>query len=89
MCGWNTGRPPAWRWRPSWREYGLRLARVALPCPRGPTRWRPWRPTAAVEIERFLRQPEPMVLALGTGRALRAAVEAMTAMAAEQHRSCR
>ncbi|PZQ95975.1 MAG: DNA-binding transcriptional regulator [Cereibacter sphaeroides] len=43
-------------------------------------------PTAAAEIERFLRMPEPLVIALGTGRALRATVDAMASMEAEQHR---
>jgi DNA-binding transcriptional regulator LsrR (DeoR family) len=43
-------------------------------------------PTAAAEVERFLRMPEPLVIALGTGRALRATVDAMASMKAEQHR---
>lgn len=43
-------------------------------------------PTAAAEVERFLRMPEPLVIALGTGRALRATVDAMGTMAADHHR---
>lgn len=35
-------------------------------------------PSAAAEFERFLRMPAPMVLALGTGRALRGMVDAMS-----------
>lgn len=41
---------------------------------------------AAAELERFLRMPEPLVIALGTGRAMRGMVDALTPMEAEQHR---
>lgn len=41
---------------------------------------------AAAEMERFLRMPDPLVIALGTGRALRGMVDALTPMEAEQHR---
>ncbi|NPD14355.1 MarR family transcriptional regulator [Xinfangfangia sp. D13-10-4-6] len=41
---------------------------------------------AAAELERFLRQSEPLVIALGTGRAMRGMVDALTPMAAMQHR---
>lgn len=41
---------------------------------------------AAAELERFLRMPSPTVIALGTGRALRGMVDAMSPMEAEQHR---
>ena len=43
-------------------------------------------PAAAAELERFLRMPEPAVIALGTGRAMRGMVDAMAPMDAEQHR---
>jgi DNA-binding transcriptional regulator LsrR (DeoR family) len=43
-------------------------------------------PAAAAEVERFLRMPEPQVIALGTGRALRATVDAMAAIVADHHR---
>jgi DNA-binding transcriptional regulator LsrR (DeoR family) len=43
-------------------------------------------PAAAAEIERFLRMTEPLVIALGTGRALRATVDAIGSIAAEHHR---
>jgi DNA-binding transcriptional regulator LsrR (DeoR family) len=43
-------------------------------------------PAAAAELERFLRMPEPSVIALGTGRAMRGMVDAMTPMEADQHR---
>lgn len=43
-------------------------------------------PAAAAELERFLRMPGPLTVALGTGRAMRGMVDAMAPMDAEQHR---
>jgi DNA-binding transcriptional regulator LsrR (DeoR family) len=43
-------------------------------------------PAAAAELERFLRMPDPLVIGLGTGRAMRGMVDAMTEMDAPQHR---
>lgn len=43
-------------------------------------------PAAAAELERFLRKADPLVIALGTGRALRNMVDAMSPLAAERHR---
>ena len=43
-------------------------------------------PAAAAELERYLRQPDPLVIALGTGRAMRGMVDALVPMDAEQHR---
>ena len=43
-------------------------------------------PAAAAELERFLRMPDPSVIGLGTGRALRGMVDAMVPMEADQHR---
>lgn len=43
-------------------------------------------PAAAAELERFLRMTEPLVIALGTGRAMRGMVDALNPMEAEQHR---
>lgn len=41
---------------------------------------------AAGELERFLRMPDPLVIGLGTGRALRGLVEAIDPLEAPQHR---
>jgi DNA-binding transcriptional regulator LsrR (DeoR family) len=41
---------------------------------------------AAAELERFLRMSDPLVIALGTGRALRGMVDAMESVEAQQHR---
>ena len=43
-------------------------------------------PAAAAELERFLRMPDPLVIGLGTGRAMRGMVDAMVEMEATQHR---
>lgn len=43
-------------------------------------------PAAAAELERFLRMPEPLVIGLGTGRAMRGMVDALTEIEATQHR---
>lgn len=40
----------------------------------------------AVAMERYLKLPEPQILALGTGRSLRAAVEQLPMMECPQHR---
>jgi DNA-binding transcriptional regulator LsrR (DeoR family) len=41
---------------------------------------------AAAEMERWLKSVEPIILAVGTGRTLKAAVEHLPAMACPQHR---
>ncbi len=41
---------------------------------------------AAAELERVLRSEEPQIIALGTGRALKATVEQLSAMTCPQHR---
>jgi DNA-binding transcriptional regulator LsrR (DeoR family) len=68
------------------RRFGLRLARVAPSLPAGLDPLPSLAPTAAAEIERVLRSQKPLVIALGTGRTLRAAVDELTAMECEQHR---
>jgi DNA-binding transcriptional regulator LsrR (DeoR family) len=63
--------------------------RAGAACRRALARGRPGarhRPAAAAELERFLRMPEPLVIALGTGRALRGMVDAMDEIEAPQHR---
>jgi len=41
---------------------------------------------AAAQIERWLRQEQPIVMAIGTGRTLKAAIEQLTPMEARQHK---
>ena len=68
------------------RRFGLRLCRVAPSLGEDIDPLPSIAPTAAAEIERVLRTTEPLVIALGTGRTLRATVEEMTSMECEQHR---
>ncbi len=68
------------------QRFGLRLARVAPSLPVDMDPLPSLAPTAAAEIERVLRSQKPLVIALGTGRTLRAAVDELTAMECEQHR---
>lgn len=68
------------------RRFGLTRCRVAPSPGQGGDAIASIAPTAAAELERFLRMPEPLVIALGTGRALRGMVDAMEGLEAEQHR---
>ena len=68
------------------RRFGLRLCRVAPSLGADIDPLPSIAPTAAAEIERVLRSTDPMVIALGTGRTLRATVEELTSMECEQHR---
>ena len=67
-------------------RFGLSRARVAPGLGAGADAVRSIAPAAAAELERFLRMPDPLVIALGTGRALRGMVDAMTEIDAPQHR---
>ena len=67
-------------------RFGLIRARVAPGLGPGADPVRAIAPSAAQELERFLAMPDPLVIALGTGRALRGMVDAMTTMDAPQHR---
>ncbi|MCZ8335635.1 MAG: sugar-binding transcriptional regulator [Rhodobacteraceae bacterium] len=66
-------------------RFGLIRARVAPGLGPGADAVRAIAPSAAQELERFLAMPDPLVIALGTGRALRGMVDAMTTMDAPQH----
>ncbi len=67
-------------------RFGLDRVRVAPGLGAGADAVRAIAPAAAAELERFLRMPEPLVVALGTGRALRGMVDAMVEIDAPQHR---
>ncbi|MBU9696565.1 sugar-binding transcriptional regulator [Rhodobacteraceae bacterium HSP-20] len=67
-------------------RFGLTRARVAPGLGQGADAVRAIAPSAAQELERFLAMPDPLVIALGTGRALRGMVDAMTTLDAPQHR---
>lgn len=67
-------------------RFGLTRCRVAPGLGPGGDGVHAVAPAAAAELERFLRMPDPLVIALGTGRAMRGMVDAMIPMEAEQHR---
>ena len=68
------------------QRFGLSRARVSPGLGPGADPVRAIAPAAAAELERFLRIPEPLVIALGTGRAMRGMVDAMDEIDAPQHR---
>ena len=68
------------------RRFGLGQARVAPGLGAGADANRAIAGLAAQMLEGFLRRAEPLIVALGTGRALRAMVDQLTPMEADQHR---
>jgi len=68
------------------RTYGLKKCRVAPGPGQGSDPLRSLAPIAASEMERVLMADDPLVIALGTGRTLRATVEELPAMDCPQHR---
>jgi len=67
-------------------RFGLTRCRVAPSIGIGADPARAIAPTAAAELERYLRMPESKVIAFGTGRALRAMAEQFAPTDACQHR---
>lgn len=67
-------------------RFGLVRCRVAPGLGKGADVVRGLAPAAAAELERFLKMPAPLVIALGTGRAMRGMVDALEPMDADQHR---
>ncbi len=68
------------------RKYGLERVRVAPGIGSGQDAPRAIAPFAAPELERVFRDPEPKLVALGTGRMLRAVIEEMQVLPASHHR---
>ncbi|MDV7143959.1 sugar-binding transcriptional regulator [Tropicimonas sp. TH_r6] len=68
------------------RKFGLKLSRVAPSLGDGVDPSLSIASLTAVEMERVLASPSPIVMALGTGRTLRSAVEAMQGMHCEHHK---
>ncbi|WP_246849181.1 sugar-binding transcriptional regulator [Rubellimicrobium arenae] len=67
-------------------RYGLRLAEVVPSDPAAPDLLAGVASAAAGLLEKTLRSPDPKIIALGTGRALKATVEALSRMDCPQHR---
>jgi DNA-binding transcriptional regulator LsrR (DeoR family) len=68
------------------RRFALDLAEVVPSDPESPSTIIGVAQAAAAEIERRLRGTEPIIMAIGTGRTLKAAIEQLTPMEAPQHR---
>ncbi|WP_084714350.1 sugar-binding transcriptional regulator [Thioclava pacifica] len=68
------------------RRFDLKTVRVAPRLGEGADPTHAIAPVAASVMERFLRQPEPQTIALGTGRALRAMVEELPKINCEHHK---
>lgn len=66
-------------------RFGLSRCRVAPSIGAGADAARAIAPAAAAELERYLRLPEPQVIAFGTGRALRAMAEQFTPTGVAPH----
>lgn len=67
-------------------KYGLKHVEVVPSDPAGTSSTVGIAEAAAAEIERWLKNPEPIVLAIGTGRTLKAAVDQLPPMECPQHR---
>lgn len=66
-------------------RFGLQHCRVAPGLGEGADTNRAIAPTAAQVFESFLRRPEPLIIAVGTGRALRSMADEIEPLEAEQH----
>jgi DNA-binding transcriptional regulator LsrR (DeoR family) len=67
-------------------RFDLQFCEVVPSDPSAPTLLTGVAIAAATEMERYLKSPDPMIIALGTGRALRACVEQLPNMDCPQHR---
>jgi DNA-binding transcriptional regulator LsrR (DeoR family) len=67
-------------------RYALEFAEVVPSDPDAPGALHGVAIAAAAQIERWLRNDKPIVMAIGTGRTLKAAIEQLTPMEAPQHK---
>jgi DNA-binding transcriptional regulator LsrR (DeoR family) len=68
------------------QRFALDLVEVAPTDPESPSTIIGVAQAAAAEIERRLKAPEPIIMAIGTGRTLKAAIEELEPMQAPQHK---
>ncbi|WJR65444.1 sugar-binding transcriptional regulator [Neorhizobium sp. CSC1952] len=68
------------------RKYDLRHVEVVPSDPAGVSTTVGIAEAGAAEIERWLKRPDPIVIAVGTGRTLKAAVDQLPPMECPQHR---
>lgn len=67
-------------------KYGLQHAEVVPSDPLGASSTVGIAEAGAAEIERWLKRPDPIIIAVGTGRTLKAAVDQLPPMECPQHR---
>lgn len=67
-------------------RYALEFAEIVPTDPEAPDALHGVAIAAAAQIERWLRRDQPIVMAIGTGRTLKAAIEQLTPMEASQHK---
>jgi DNA-binding transcriptional regulator LsrR (DeoR family) len=67
-------------------KYGLKLCEVVPADPDAPNALAGLARAGAAEMERWLSRPEPLVMAIGTGRSLKAAIEQLPRIDCPQHR---
>lgn len=68
------------------KRFGLSYIEIVPTDPAGTSTTVGIAEAAAAEIERWLKKPDPIVLAIGTGRTLKAAVDQLEPMECPQHR---
>lgn len=68
------------------QKYGLRQVEIVPTDPGSDAAPTGVAEAGAAELERWLRQPDPLIIAMGTGRTLRAAVDQLSPMECPQHR---
>ncbi len=68
------------------QKYGLRQVEIVPTDPGSDAAPTGVAEAGAAELERWLKQPEPLIIAMGTGRTLRAAVDQLSPMECPQHR---
>lgn len=68
------------------QKFGLQICEVVPSDPDAPLALTGVAQVAAAELERYLKSDHPKIIALGTGRALRACVEQLPPMDCPQHR---
>lgn len=67
-------------------KWALELAEVVPSDPSSPSTTIGIAEAAATEIERWLKRPDPIIMAVGTGRTLKASVEQLMPMDASRHK---
>ncbi|MCM2400929.1 sugar-binding transcriptional regulator [Rhizobium sp. S153] len=68
------------------KKYGLRQVEIVPTDPGSDAAPTGVAEAGAAELERWLKQPDPLIIAMGTGRTLRAAVDQLSPMECPQHR---